>query len=459
MRASCVRTTYERAAEMTRALVLFAAIGLMAGALTLTGAPGSAPAQSPFEPPADPGPKECGPISEGYDPRFERYYFQALQSDKCVHVWRDLDRPADAHDGEMYATCPPSDAGPGYDGASWDFYINYGGTFTAYNDVPDGPMAGVRGEFFRSEGEPRVSGHFTIARPDGTPVCEGAFDAACVRGCSLPDPEPPDERDPSEEPEFKEPPADESTTVSVQDSRLTISGIGKAEDVTVAYYPFLYRSLSPDPDDWERPHYIITADSNFSSVPLRKGPGCKRSRAPDNSYGRSIVCRAASVKSIAVRMRGARDVMVASSLKSTLQHPCDVAWSIPVPQVIEGGSGRDSLDGSTVPSRPNGSCEHPETKPGRSVLRGGPGNDELYKSPATRTNDVLDGGSGDDRLRAGGGRDLLIGGPGRDELDGYAGNDIVRARGGTRDVVDCGPGRDRYTADSIDRVKNCEIEL
>jgi Ca2+-binding RTX toxin-like protein len=69
------------------------------------------------------------------------------------------------------------------------------------------------------------------------------------------------------------------------------------------------------------------------------------------------------------------------------------------------------------------------------------------------------GGSGNDILT---GRrklaDLLIGGRGHDRLDGLSGKDKLLAADGQRDIVNCGADRDKFSSDSKDRVKGCEIK-
>lgn len=87
-------------------------------------------------------------------------------------------------------------------------------------------------------------------------------------------------------------------------------------------------------------------------------------------------------------------------------------------------------------------------------LMGGPGNDELHAGPGGAD---LEGGDGDDRLVGGAADDILEGERGRDRLLGRGGNDTIRAKDGDRDAIDCGPGRDRVLgADDQDRRQRCE---
>ena len=51
---------------------------------------------------------------------------------------------------------------------------------------------------------------------------------------------------------------------------------------------------------------------------------------------------------------------------------------------------------------------------------------------------------------------LLSAGPGDDVVLGGTGNDRVRSAGGTKDNVDCGPGRDSASLDALDRQRRCE---
>ena len=105
---------------------------------------------------------------------------------------------------------------------------------------------------------------------------------------------------------------------------------------------------------------------------------------------------------------------------------------------------------------------------GASSLDGGGGDDFLKASDGT---DRLDGGPGADTLDGGFGDDTIVGGPGPDTITGdrasgecgiyYCklpyGNDTIDARDGERDSVNCGVGADTVHADAVDTVApDCE---
>jgi Ca2+-binding RTX toxin-like protein len=98
---------------------------------------------------------------------------------------------------------------------------------------------------------------------------------------------------------------------------------------------------------------------------------------------------------------------------------------------------------------------------GDDMLTGGTGQDRLL---GRRGNDVMHGGAEFDTLTGSLGDDRLVGGAGGDHLDGDSGADRLMSRedrsaGEARvlDRVDCGTGRrDRALADSRDDVKRCE---
>lgn len=107
--------------------------------------------------------------------------------------------------------------------------------------------------------------------------------------------------------------------------------------------------------------------------------------------------------------------------------------------VLEGGSGDDRLrEGHGYLGR----------------LAGGPGDDDLRGSAGQ---DWIAGGSGRDRLIAAGGKDRIRGGAGRDAISGGGANDRIDVRDGERDTVSCGSGKDVVKADRRDRVaRSCE---
>jgi Ca2+-binding RTX toxin-like protein len=103
-----------------------------------------------------------------------------------------------------------------------------------------------------------------------------------------------------------------------------------------------------------------------------------------------------------------------------------------------------------------------------STLRGMGGNDILKAADGS---DELDGGAGADFLDGGFGDDHLVGGPGADIIHGDIpggdcgpvwckypfGNDRIDARDGEVDSIDCGAGDDSVTADANDVVApDCE---
>jgi hypothetical protein len=104
---------------------------------------------------------------------------------------------------------------------------------------------------------------------------------------------------------------------------------------------------------------------------------------------------------------------------------------------------------------------------GSSNLDGGGGNDVLK---AADTNDTVNGGAGDDQVEGGLGNDVITGGPGKDMIMGDAsssycglysckvpfGNDTIYAQDGEADQIDCGIGDDVVYADPIDTTTNCE---
>ncbi|HUG90866.1 MAG TPA: hypothetical protein VML55_08540 [Planctomycetaceae bacterium] len=99
---------------------------------------------------------------------------------------------------------------------------------------------------------------------------------------------------------------------------------------------------------------------------------------------------------------------------------------VTVPAILDGGHGNDQLKAGG----------------GETTLLGGPGNDVLVGGSA---NDLLDGGPGDDTLSGGPGDDILVGGDGDDHLNGDRGRDLlIGGRGG--DVLVGGPDDDLLIA-------------
>ncbi|MGR3638122.1 Calx-beta domain-containing protein [Alterinioella nitratireducens] len=109
--------------------------------------------------------------------------------------------------------------------------------------------------------------------------------------------------------------------------------------------------------------------------------------------------------------------------------------------IVRGGVGRDTLNGNGGADKINGGA-------GNDIIRGGGGADDLKgnggadKMIGGSRNDTLKGGAGDDTLRGGSGADTAIGGAGDDTLLLGRGNDIGKGSGGS-DVIRGGKGDDR----------------
>ena len=100
---------------------------------------------------------------------------------------------------------------------------------------------------------------------------------------------------------------------------------------------------------------------------------------------------------------------------------------------VEGGTGRDMLDGSRFDDKLLGQAGHDTLrgKDGRDTLEGGSGHDKLQ---GFQGDDTLRGNAGRDTLMGGTGDDLLQGGYGADRLNGWQGDDTLQG----------GPGRDTF---------------
>jgi Ca2+-binding RTX toxin-like protein len=112
-----------------------------------------------------------------------------------------------------------------------------------------------------------------------------------------------------------------------------------------------------------------------------------------------------------------------------------------LPVFMDGGAGDDYLKASSGPAELLGGGGNDKLYGGRGddVLRGGQGNDYLS---GDRGDDQLFGGSGDDKLVGGSGNDELFGRSGDDKLYGGSGNDVLRG----------GRGNDYLSGDSGDDV-------
>ncbi|HVM38653.1 MAG TPA: M10 family metallopeptidase C-terminal domain-containing protein [Sphingomicrobium sp.] len=128
--------------------------------------------------------------------------------------------------------------------------------------------------------------------------------------------------------------------------------------------------------------------------------------------------------------------------------------------VLEGGAGNDQLDGelgSDLLLGGDGNDSLRDTAGGNDILRGEAGNDYLYveRYSSTKSNVVLDGGSGDDFIRFYGFRASdaeVLGGTGRDDIlvsganvaliNGGDDNDRIDVRSSNRASIDGGSGND-----------------
>ena len=120
--------------------------------------------------------------------------------------------------------------------------------------------------------------------------------------------------------------------------------------------------------------------------------------------------------------------------------------------LIEGGSGNDSLHGAATSDRLYGNAGHDLLVGGTGAdrlyggagddtLEGGAGADRLYGGAG---DDTLEGGADADRLYGGAGDDTLEGGADADRLHGGAGDDTLKGGAGA-DLLDGGAGADTLT--------------
>lgn len=151
-------------------------------------------------------------------------------------------------------------------------------------------------------------------------------------------------------------------------------------------------------------HIWLTPDGTQyaidSAVPLEVG-GTVCHNAPDNPN--ELLCQAPLVAGFVVTA-GPEDDSVA------------VAGSVQVPTTLNGGPGRDLLQGGGAADKLIGGS-------GNDVLSGNGGGDAIYGGPG---NDVLNGGPGNDTLWGGPGRDVLHPGGGHDSL-----HDVLKSRVGS----------------------------
>jgi Ca2+-binding RTX toxin-like protein len=140
-----------------------------------------------------------------------------------------------------------------------------------------------------------------------------------------------------------------------------------------------------------------------------------------------------------------------------------------------GGGGRDTADYTRrtedlVISLDNAADdgaagERDDVRGDVEIVNSGSGDDRITGSSAINTfrggdgDDDLDGGTGDDQLFGGGGDDVLTGSAGTDRLNGEDGNDTLFARDGTTDILNGGSGTDRARKDDADSVTGVETLL
>ncbi|MDW3097529.1 MAG: hypothetical protein R8J41_05475 [Alphaproteobacteria bacterium] len=123
-------------------------------------------------------------------------------------------------------------------------------------------------------------------------------------------------------------------------------------------------------------------------------------------------------------------------------------------ELMIGGSGDNKLEGKDGDDELRGGA-------GEDELKGGDGDDTLYggadddKLKGEDGNDYLDGGSGDDKLEGKDGDDILIGGAGDDELKGGKDDDVLRGGAGD-DEMKGEDGNDLFlfgTGDGSDEIE------
>lgn len=145
--------------------------------------------------------------------------------------------------------------------------------------------------------------------------------------------------------------------------------------------------------------------------------------------GSQVITLGTSVEALSVDAGTGGQVVVASPPPI----PITVAGNSDV--VIDGTAGDDKIlvnpggQTGTIEVRVNGVSRGVFRPTGRLVLRGLAGNDDIQVAGSISVPMVLDGGAGDDRLKGGSGFNILLGGAGDDLLTG--GNDRDVLIGGT----------------------------
>lgn len=257
-----------------------------------------------------------------------------------------------------------------------------------------------------------------------------------------------------------------ATVAAVEGGVLTVTG-GPGEANTVIVTDRLEGSL------------FVT-----DSRPVTAGPGCHA--APGR---REALCPGVGVESVVLDggdgpdelttrvalpvtlLGGAGDdrVVVDGSYSFTTY----VLWQLPVPTVLRGGPGNDSLRGFLTPDELFGD-EGDDVLEGlgnRDTHSGGPGTDTVtFREMGTGVTADLDGERDDgqsnfrreliqtdvENLQGSDGDDVLVGGPGHNVLDGRGGSDRLVADDGAADELICGDGVDRAQADPFDVASSCE---
>jgi Ca2+-binding RTX toxin-like protein len=137
---------------------------------------------------------------------------------------------------------------------------------------------------------------------------------------------------------------------------------------------------------------------------------------------------------------------------------------IELPVWIDGGDGDDDLKAGGGDDILLGGAGDDKLKGGKGddVLVGGPGDDDLK---GEHGDDILLGGAGDDKLKGGKGDDVLVGGPGDDDLKGEHGDDILlggagadKLKGGN-DHLNGGLGRDKVKQGGSDWGSDGDIDV
>jgi serralysin len=190
-------------------------------------------------------------------------------------------------------------------------------------------------------------------------------------------------------------------------------------------------------------------------VPVTAGTGCVRPDEDDATLVECTLIEAPTTEdNVVVRLGDGDDAGYVDTYGEVQLH---------------GGAGNDRLDGTDVDRmfgdagadvlRARGTTDGGagnDVVTGAGLIRGGDGNDVLTGNAkgqpieggrgndvirALGGKDVVHGNSGNDRIEGGTESDKLYGGPGSDTIYGNSGNDLL-AGGGGRDTLSGGPGND-----------------